>query len=176
MAGPLARRAFRLPLYSGTAVASLRLAAVLGLALGLAGCAVSGPLGSMFSKNKDKDARAYASEDVTGSIGAPPAIPASASTAGLPVETDLVFARMAIVDVLKRGSKEISSPWENPSSGARGTVTPIASAYQKEGLTCRDFLASYLRREGAETWMQGQACRAKVGEWEVKSLRPWSRS
>ena len=176
MAGPLARRAFRLPLYSGTAVASLRLAAVLGLALGLAGCAVSGPLGSMFAKSKDKDARAYASEDVTGSVSRPAATPASASTAGLPSETDLVFARMAIVDVLKRGSKEISSPWENPSSGARGTVTPIASAYQKEGATCRDFLASYLRREGAETWMQGEACRAKGGEWEVKSLRPWSRS
>jgi len=177
MAGPQARRAIRLPLYSGTAVASLRLAAVLGLALGLAGCAVSGPLGSMFAKSKDKDdGRAYASEDVTGSVAKPAVIPASASTAGLPSETDLVFARMAIVDVLKRGSKEISSPWENPSSGARGTVTPIASTYQKEGLTCRDFLASYLRRKGAETWMQGEACRAKGGDWEVRSLRPWSRS
>ena len=59
--------------------------------------------------------------------------PVSASTTGLPAETDLVFARMAIVDVLTRGSKEISAPWENPSSGARGTVTPIASAYNKDG-------------------------------------------
>ena len=158
-------------------MASLRLAAVLALALGVGGCAVSGPLGSMFSKSKDKDeARAYASEDVTGSVGTPRATPASASTAGLPSETDLVFARMAIVDVLKRGSKEISSPWENPSSGARGTVTPIASAYDKDGGTCRDFLASYVRRQGPETWLQGEACRAKQGDWEVKSLRPWSRS
>ena len=83
---------------------------------------------------------------------------------------------MAIVDVLKRGAKEISSPWENPSSGARGTVTPIASAYDKDGVTCRDFLASYVRRQGSETWMQGEACRAKQGAWEVRSLRPWSRS
>jgi hypothetical protein len=146
------------------------------LGLGLGGCAVSGPLGSMFSKPGKDEAKAYASEDVTGSVGTPRVIPASASTAGLPAETDLVFARMAIVDVLKRGSKQISSPWENSSSGARGTVTPIASAYSKDGSTCRDFLASYVRREGAETWMQGEACRAKQGDWEVKSLRPWSRS
>ena len=190
MAGPLARRAFRTSLYSGTAGASLRSAAVLalawGLALSLSGCAVSG---SMFAKSSSKDeARAsanerayanetaYASEDVTGSVAAPPATPVSVSTTGLPSETDLVFARMAIVEVLTRGSKEISAPWENPSSGARGTVTPIASAYAKAGLTCRDFLASYLRRQGSETWMQGEACRAKHGAWEVKSLRPWSRS
>jgi surface antigen len=177
MAGLTARRSFWLPRYSGTAVASLRLAALLVVALGASGCAVSGPLGSMFSKSKDKDdARAYASEDVTGSTAKPAASLASASTAGLPSETDLVFARMAIVDVLTRGSKQISSPWENPSSGASGTVTPIASAYNKDGATCRDFLASYVRRQGSETWLQGEACRVKPGAWEVKSLRPWSRT
>jgi hypothetical protein len=137
----------------------------------------------MFAKSSSKDEAkaasnqtAYAAEEVTGSIATPTATPVSASTSGLPSETDLVFARMAIVDVLTRGSKQISAPWENPSSGARGTVTPIASAYAKGGMTCRDFLASYLRRQGAETWMQGEACRAKQGAWEVKSLRPWTRS
>ena len=156
-------------------MASLRLAALVALAIGLSGCAVSGPMGSMFSKKKDQgDSRATVSDDVTGSVGTPAATPAS--TAGLPSETDLVFARLAIVDVLARGSKEISSPWENPSSGARGTVTPIASAYAKDGLTCRDFLASYLRKTGPETWMQGEACHAKKGAWEVRSLRPWTRS
>jgi surface antigen len=133
----------------------------------------------MFAKQSKDEANAYANEDVTGSIASPQS--ASASTAGLPAETDLVFARLAIVDVLKRGSKEISAPWENPSSGAHGTVTPIASAYDKDGGTCRDFLASYVRRQGSETWLQGEACRAKAGgkqgvAWEVKSLRPWSRS
>lgn len=157
-------------------MASLRLAVLLGLGLGMGGCAVSGPLGSMFSKQSKDEAKAYASEEVTGSVAKPATAPAGTSVAGLPSETDLVFTRMAIVDVLKRGTKEISSPWENPSSGARGTVTPIASAYKKDGATCRDFLASYVRRQGAETWMQGEACRAKQGDWEVMSLRPWSRS
>jgi surface antigen len=150
---------------------------VLALALSVGGCAVSGSLGSMFSKSNKDEARAYASEDVTGSVATPAAIPASASAAALSSETDLVFARMAIVDVLTRGSKQISAPWENPSSGARGTVTPIASAYTKDGATCRDFLASYVRRQGPESWLQGEACRPKQGAaWEVKSLRPWSRS
>ena len=186
MASPVACRVFRTSLYSGTAGASLRSAAVLALALGLAlslgGCAVSGSLGSMFSKQSKDEAKAYAnetayaSEDVTGSAAALRATPASASTTGLPSETDLVFARLAIVDVLTRGSKQISAPWENPSSGAHGNVTPIASAYAKDGLTCRDVLASYVRRAGAESWLQGEACRAKGGAWEVKSLRPWSRS
>jgi surface antigen len=148
----------------------------MGLAFGLGGCAVSGPLGSMFSKQSKDEARAYASEDVTGSAGTPAASTVSASTAGLPSDTDLVFARMAIVDVLKRGSNEISARWENPGSGAHGTVTPIASAYTKDGATCRDFLASHVR-QGSETWMQGEACRGgKQSAWEVKSLRPWSRS
>ena len=171
MAGPMARRASRTPPYSGTAVASLRLAAltlVLGSSFGLGGCAVSG---SLFSKSGNNDSRAaYASEDLTGSVSTP------ASTAGLPPEADLAFARTAVVDVLTHGTKAVSSPWENPGSGARGTVTPIASAYAKDGGTCRDFLASYLRKEGAETWLQGQACRTAKGPWQVQSLRPWSRT
>ena len=54
-------------------------------------------------------------------------------------------------------------------------MTPIATAYSQDGVTCRDFLASYVR-SGAETWMQGEACRSHKGKWEVKSLRPWTRS
>ena len=186
MAGPVAERANRLPLYSGTAETSLRLAARWGviLACGLmaSGCAVSGGLGNMFAKGQKADApvqaSALASEDVTGSAGAPTLrASAAVATSGLPSETDLVFARMAIVEVLKRGSKEVSAPWENPSSGARGTVTPIASAYARDGQTCHDFLASYVRRGSPESWMQGQACRAHKREaWEVQSLRPWTRS
>jgi hypothetical protein len=194
MAGPVAGRTNRLPLYSGTAVTSLRLGASLGviLACGLmaSGCAVSGGMGNLFAKGKASDApvqgsvqgsvqaSALANEEVTGSANAPTLrASAAVATSGLPSETDLVFARMAIVEVLKRGSKEVSAPWENPSSGARGTVTPIANAYARDGATCHDFLASYIRRGSPESWMQGQACRAgKRDTWEVRSLRPWTRS
>ena len=63
-------------------------------------------------------------------------------------------------------------PWENPSTGARGTVTPLATAYNQDGATCRDFLASYVK-DGSESWLQGEACRAARGKWEVRKMRPW---
>jgi surface antigen len=127
--------------------------------------------GSLFSKSTPTEPHAYASEEVTGSVER-----TAATSSALPAEADLVFARKAIVDVLTHGTKAISSPWESPATGARGTVTPVANSYAKDGATCRDFLASYVRRQGAEVWMQGQACRAKQGPWEVKNMRPWSRT
>jgi len=173
MAGQAACHKSQLPPCPGTAVTSLRLVAVM-LALTGCGCAAPGSLGSMFTKSNKNDAMAFASEQATGSVGLPRRAMAS-SAAGLPPDADLEFARAAIVDVLKRDGKDASIPWENPSSGARGTVTPIATAYHREGATCHDFLASYIQR-GAEAWLQGEACRANSGPWEVKSLRPWRRS
>ena len=43
------------------------------------------------------------------------------------------------------------------------------------GTTCRDFLASYVRN-GAESWMQGEACRGQQGRWEVRHMKPWRRT
>ena len=62
----------------------------------------------------------------------------------MPTESDLAFARNAASDVLTKGDKDSSQPWENPETGARGSVTPLAQAYSSEGRTCRDFLASYV--------------------------------
>ena len=46
--------------------------------------------------------------------------------------------------MLTKGDKDSSQPWENPETGARGSVTPLAQAYSSDGRTCRDFLASYV--------------------------------
>ena len=167
MAGPSASRAFRPPPYSGTVpsppFARLSgLAAVLSLGLLSGGCAVSG----MFGLGKDD---AMANVETTGSI------PAGKLPTGLPPETDLVYARAAITEVLSMGRKDFSTAWENPTTGARGTVTPIAAAYDLDGARCHDFLASYLQGR-AETWMRGEACQQPQGKWEVKVLRPWKRS
>jgi surface antigen len=110
--------------------------------------------------------------DVTGSIGTP----ANAKQAELPPDTDLVYAKAAASDVLSRGTKDTSVVWENPRSGARGTVTPIASAYNaSDGQTCHDFLASYVKGS-AQAWLQGAACKPQKGSWEVRSLKPWKQS
>jgi surface antigen len=150
-------------------MASLRLIVMAALTLAAGGCAVSGHMGSMFGSKSD-GTQALALDESTGTAG----LPRLAGRTGA-AETDLVFARMAIVDVLSRGSKDVSAPWENPSSGARGTVTPIANAYARDGGTCHDFLASYVL-QGNEAWYQGEACRPHRGKWEVKSLRPWTRT
>lgn len=98
---------------------------------------------------------------------------ATGSIAALsPTDTDLAFARTAASDVLTKGNKDMSQPWENPSTGARGSVTPLAQAYTAEGRTCRDFLASYVNGK-SESWLQGAACRAHGGQWEIQSLKPW---
>ena len=93
-----------------------------------------------------------------------------------PTESDLVFARTAASDVLTKGGKDTSQPWENPETGARGSVTPLSQAYSADdGRTCRDFLASYVNGR-SESWLQGAACKAGHGRWEIHTLKPWTKS
>ena len=125
---------------------------------GSAGCSLSRSEGA-FAKMEDKE--------VTGSI-APPMSPP------VPTESDLAFARTAASDVLTKGDKDSSQPWENPQTGARGSVTPLAEAYSSDGRTCRDFLASYVNGR-SESWLQGAACHSGNGQWEIHTLKPWRR-
>ena len=105
----------------------------------------------------------------TGSLGK------QAGSAPTPTESDLVFARTAASDVLTKGGKDTSQPWENPETGARGSVTPLSQAYSgDDGRTCRDFLASYVNGR-SESWLQGAACQAGHGRWEIHTLKPWTK-
>lgn len=108
--------------------------------------------------------------DLTGSISKPPDQPP------VPTESDLAFARTAASDVLTKGGKDTSQPWENPQTGARGSVTPLSQAYSgDDGRTCRDFLASYVNGR-SESWLQGAACKAGQGRWEIHTIKPWTKS
>ncbi len=129
----------------------------LALALSAGGCSVSYQLDSFFGGDKT---------ETTSSI--------PQATAGLPPDGDLAYARIAASEVLKRNERNASLPWENPKTGARGTVTPIASAYTQDGQTCRNFLASYVNGK-SEAWLEGAACKEAEG-WEVRSLKPAKRS
>lgn len=127
---------------------------------GAGGCSLSRV--DAFAKMDDKD--------VTGSIGA------TRVNAVMPTESDLAFARNAASDVLTKGDKDSSQSWENPQTGARGSVTPLAQAYSGEdGKTCRDFLASYVNG-AVENWLQGAACKTGRGRWEIQTLTPWRKS
>ena len=124
--------------------------------------------GCSFSRGSDSFAKMSVSDyEVTGALrhGEP-----------VPTDSDLAFARNAASDVLTKGDKDSSQPWQNPQTGARGSVTPLAQAYSgDDGRTCRDFLASYVRG-GSESWLQGEACRGLKGRWEVRQMRPWRRT
>ena len=122
--------------------------------------------GCSMSRTGTADAFAKMEEpDVTGSVKPAPR---------LPTESDLAFARNAASDVLTKGDKDSSQPWENPETGARGSVTPVAQAYSSEGRTCRDFLASYVNGK-SESWLQGAACKSGEGRWEIHTLKPWQQ-
>jgi hypothetical protein len=141
------------------------LAGVLALGFACGGCSLSWQLDTLFGKDTSEPAN-------TASITPPPgAKPAEA----LPPEHDLVYTRAAAQEVLTRGGKDTSLPWENPTTGARGTVTPLATAYTHNGSTCRDFLASYVF-SGIESWLQGEACKENRGRWEIRNMKPWKRS
>lgn len=169
MAAPVAHReSRRFPSYSGWLAARLRLPALM-LAFAVSGCAMSGDIGGLLGKKSDPQT----DDLVTGSIK--PQATVAVPTSGLPPEVDLAYARAAASELLGRNGLTASAPWENPRTGARGTVTPIASAYQNNGTPCRDFLASYLH-DKTETWLQGEACLAPKGKWEVKNFKPWTRS
>jgi surface antigen len=135
----------------------------LTLALCGGGCSLSGQFDSLFGSS---------TSDRTGTITPPPGTKEGAQ---LPPDADLAYARAAVSAVLSRGEKDTSMPWENPGTGTRGTVTPIASAYILDGQTCRDFLASFVRGS-SQAWLQGEACRQQQGGWEVRTLKPWKRS
>jgi surface antigen len=125
------------------------------IGVGAGGCSMSRTDGA-FARVDDKEA--------TGSIGA--------ARAPTPTESDLAFARNAASDVLTRGDKDASQPWENPETGARGSVTPLAQAYSSDGRTCRDFLASYVNGR-SESWLQGAGCQTGRGQWEIHTLKLW---
>ena len=133
---------------------------LLALALGVGGCSFSYQLDDMFSKKDDAGSTASLRLAVPKAAAEPPA------------EGDLAFARAAASEVLTKGGKDASMPWENPSTGARGTITPLATVYNQDGATCRDFVASYVKN-GSESWLQGEACRVARGKWEVRKMRPW---
>jgi hypothetical protein len=140
------------------------LCAISVLAAGCVAASCSAKLPAVAGKDDDKPVH-------TGAILSPP----SPEGTGLPPASDLAYAKVVATEVVGLDSQDASLPWENPASGARGTVTPLTAAYRIDGEVCRDFLASYVA-EGTESWFQGEACREAKGKWEVRRMKAWRRS
>ena len=137
-------------------------AAILSL-IALSGCSYQ--LASLVSTD---DSGPQATGSIEVSDNAPSGAPAKASPQA---ELDLAYARAAAADALSRGSRDASLPWQNPHSGARGNITPLATSYSEAGMACRDFLASYMHGD-VQDWLEGAGCRSASGTWEIKRLKP----
>jgi len=131
-------------------------------------------LGDFFSDKKEEEAVA-AKADVKDLTGSARLQPAKATTAERMDPADWTFATAALREALGKTEEGSSVPWQNPSTGAHGTVTPVASAYVQEGFACRNFLASHLG-DGRESWFEGTACRIHRGQWDVRSTRPLQKT
>jgi surface antigen len=116
----------------------------------------------------------YASSDPSSKASAEPSAQ-NAPQASPQADIDLAYARAAATQALSRGSRDASLPWQNPQSGARGNITPLATSYSEAGMACRDFLASYMHG-GSQDWLEGAACRGAAGTWEIKRLKPLKSS
>jgi len=134
------------------------------LTLALAGCSFSYQLDNLFAKDEG-----------TAQHGGLLHLATPKPLMQPPSQADLAIARAVASDALSKGGKDVSMPWENPRTGARGTITPLASAYSQEGSVCRDFLASYVK-DGSEAWLHGAGCRVDRGKWQVRRLRTWKDS
>ena len=168
------RPLYRAPGRSGLSFIGRFVAAVTVVAVGLSAGGCSFRLGSAVGNDEKKDD----ASDITGSISAIGSVVRIKDDTDL-TDADMALARNAASDILTRGQKDASQPWENPETGARGSVTPLATTYTSEGRICRDFLASYVRGSN-EGWLQGAACQQDKGEtkgaWEIRHMKPWKRS
>ena len=133
------------------------------------------PLSSLLPGGDDKSRVADNADknDITGSLSLQS--PAADSVSDGMTSADWSLATFALRDALNRKEESASIPWQNPTTGARGTVTPIAAAYVQDGFACRNFLTSHVH-QGRESWFEGTACRIHRGQWDVRSTRPLQKS
>ena len=137
-----------------------RTAAVALIGFGLSGCAISTPLGPIFGTREDAPS--------TGSI-----TPRDGRFTQQMTDEDWSRARGALETALATDTAGKPAPWDNPASGLKGTVAPVATAYAAENRTCHAFVASVV--ESAKThWYQGRACRTPESTWTVVESADWA--
>lgn len=65
--------------------------------------------------------------------------------------------------------------WDNPSSNAKGSFTPVGQPYPAQGKVCRAFLAEVGTKDSQEH-LQGTACRDKSADWKLIEVKPWRKA
>lgn len=105
-------------------------------------------------------------EDATGSIRAPSTMLSRALE-----PEDWRRASAAMGTALDPQGAGGAVNWDNPHSGAKGSFTPVGSAYPDDGRICRKFLADVATKDARER-LQGVACRERTAEWTLTEVKP----
>ncbi|MDT3380916.1 RT0821/Lpp0805 family surface protein [Labrys portucalensis] len=134
----------------------------------LTGCAISTPLGPIFGSAED--------QTTTGSIPAQD-IRLNASM----TDADWQQAKAALQAAMDPQNPGASIQWSNMTTGAHGSVTPVAETYVENKLTCRSFVAAQsdqtgglVRGSNPAQWYQGKGCRKSGTAWSIVSVQPWA--
>jgi surface antigen len=143
----------------------MRLCAALLAASAAGGCSIAVPMGSPSALWRGSTERAPG-EDVTGSIAKPPEKLSQALDA-----EDWRRASAAMNTALDPQGSGAGVNWDNPQTGARGSITPVGSAFPLDGKICRTFRADLAAKEAHES-LEGAACREKTAEWSLTRVRP----
>lgn len=128
-------------------------------ALTVAGCAISTPLGPIFGSDD---------EGSTGTI-----TPRDERFSNSMTDRDWTLAKGAVLAAIESREGQAPTTWDNPETGTKGTVSPLAGAFAADGGLCRSFIAAVA--EGIETsYYEGRACRKGTDPWTVMESTAWT--
>lgn len=108
------------------------------------------------------------SED-TQSASVPSAPSASSAPATRPTglqASDRSFAEKSRQSALENSVSGKSVVWKNPASGARGSVTPLKTWKNEDGVYCRAYTESIRPASGQSIQRRGVACRSSNAIWK----------
>jgi surface antigen len=135
---------------------AVKIVALTGIALALAGCSFSS---SVIGFTDDEP-------EVTGSIAPRPPVTLSPELN----EEDWRRAKAALGVALDPQGPGTLVSWDNPETAMKGQFTPTGSPYVRNDEICRDFSAHLSGPASAS--LQGSACRPSGGEWAIKDIKP----
>ena len=127
-------------------------------ALALAGCAFPLP--------------GFIDDQPTGAIK-PKAAPAALSSAY--DSRDWRLAEPVLSATLRTKDSDQPGAWSNPETGAHGEFVAVAGSFDRDGRSCRAFVARVVGREGAPNkTLQGVGCPREGEEAAIYDVSPWS--
>ena len=92
-----------------------------------------------------------------------PLVPAIASSLEM---SDKSLANEQLQTALEKSVSGEATRWQNPESGASGTVTPLKTWKTTSGTYCRSYDEKIVLASGKSLNRRGVACRASNSRWE----------